>query len=183
MIPAFEGLLPEPHNTCILNLLFAMAEWHAAAKLHMHTDSSLEILSSVTAYLGSQLRHFARDTCSQFDTRDLPREGIGGRRSRRKQHKTGLHSNTTSTNQGTSSAKHTFSMATYKLHSLGDYVEQIKWFGTTDSYTTQPVCGWSTLCTLSQKFMLFTGRIRTSLSKEVLLTDEQTTFNSTDCPA
>ncbi|KAJ6608894.1 hypothetical protein B0H10DRAFT_2301109, partial [Mycena sp. CBHHK59/15] len=27
---------------------------------------------------------------------------------------------------------------TYKLHSLGDYVRSILWFGTSDSYSTQP---------------------------------------------
>jgi hypothetical protein len=33
-----------------------------------------------------------------------------------------------------------FNLLTYKLHSLGDYVRAIRWFGTTDSYSTQPVC-------------------------------------------
>ena len=30
-------------------------------------------------------------------------------------------------------------LRTYKLHALGDYVVQIRMFGTTDSYSTQPV--------------------------------------------
>lgn len=30
-------------------------------------------------------------------------------------------------------------MSTYKVHSLGDYVETIKTYGTTDSYSTEPV--------------------------------------------
>lgn len=33
----------------------------------------------------------------------------------------------------------TFSLLTYKLHALGDYVRTIRWFGTSDSYSTQPV--------------------------------------------
>jgi hypothetical protein len=32
-----------------------------------------------------------------------------------------------------------FNINTYKLHALGDYVNSIKMFGTTDSYTTQIV--------------------------------------------
>ena len=31
-------------------------------------------------------------------------------------------------------------VCTYKLHSLGDYTVQIRLYGTTDSYSTQPVC-------------------------------------------
>jgi hypothetical protein len=33
----------------------------------------------------------------------------------------------------------TFNLQTYKLHALGDYVSSIRRFGTTDSYSTQPV--------------------------------------------
>jgi hypothetical protein len=33
----------------------------------------------------------------------------------------------------------TFSLLTYKLHALGNYVCTIQWFGTSDSYSTQPV--------------------------------------------
>ena len=37
----------------------------------------------------------------------------------------------------------TFNLQTYKLHALGDYVEQIRLYGTTDSYSTQPVSFYS----------------------------------------
>jgi hypothetical protein len=33
----------------------------------------------------------------------------------------------------------TFNLQTYKIHALGDYVEAIKTFGTTDSYSTEVV--------------------------------------------
>lgn len=33
----------------------------------------------------------------------------------------------------------TFNLNTYKLHSLGDYVNTIRKYGTTDSYSTEPV--------------------------------------------
>ncbi|RDB29364.1 hypothetical protein Hypma_014985 [Hypsizygus marmoreus] len=34
--------------------------------------------------------------------------------------------------------KKIFNLFTYKLHALGDYFRTIRWFGTTDSYSTQP---------------------------------------------
>lgn len=33
-----------------------------------------------------------------------------------------------------------FNLDTYKYHSLGDYLEHIRHYGTTDSYSTEPVC-------------------------------------------
>jgi hypothetical protein len=33
----------------------------------------------------------------------------------------------------------TFNLTTYKLHSLGDYVKTIRHYGTTDSFSTEPV--------------------------------------------
>ncbi|KAG6838659.1 hypothetical protein C0991_009889 [Blastosporella zonata] len=43
-IPAFEGLLPEPHNKILLDLYFELATWHGLAKLKMHTETTLEDL-------------------------------------------------------------------------------------------------------------------------------------------
>jgi hypothetical protein len=34
----------------------------------------------------------------------------------------------------------TLNLNTYKFHALGDYVNTIRKFGTTDSYSTEPVC-------------------------------------------
>ena len=47
-IPVFEGLLPEPHNTRVLKLLFDLAHWHGLAKLQMHMEATLELLSQAT---------------------------------------------------------------------------------------------------------------------------------------
>ena len=73
-IPVFQGLLPEPHNTKILRLLFTFAHWHGLAKLRMHTDATLQILDVATTDLGKQLRAFQRDTCAGFETLELKRE-------------------------------------------------------------------------------------------------------------
>lgn len=40
----------------------------------MHTDSSLDLMDSVTTILGRELRRFQRITCSAFSTMDLPKE-------------------------------------------------------------------------------------------------------------
>lgn len=73
-IPVFEGLLPEPHNTAIMDLLFTMAHWHGLAKLRMHNDLTLDLMDAETASLGIKLRKFSRHTCPAFFTKELRRE-------------------------------------------------------------------------------------------------------------
>ncbi|KAF8224460.1 hypothetical protein L208DRAFT_1002460, partial [Tricholoma matsutake] len=73
-ISIFDGLLPEPHNTYILKLLFELAHWHGLAKLSMHTDATLDILSHVTTSLGNSLCTFEEKTCEAFETQDLEHE-------------------------------------------------------------------------------------------------------------
>src|ERR1700724_3062038 len=73
-IPVFEGLLPEPHNKRLLELLFLLASWQGLAKLRLHTEDTLQLLDNVTASLGNALRAFKVQTCSTFDTKELPRE-------------------------------------------------------------------------------------------------------------
>src|SRR5271156_1730709 len=75
-IPIFDGLLPEPHNTYILKVLFDLAHWHGLTKLRMHTDSTLALLSQVTTTLGNTLRTFQEQTCTAFPTWELQREQI-----------------------------------------------------------------------------------------------------------
>jgi hypothetical protein len=177
-IPAFEGLLPEPHNRNVLELLFVMAHWHGLAKLRAHNDLTLKVLDEVTKLLGVKLRAFSQKTCPAFATRELRQEFNA--RIRRNIKKTApQHSQTltghgqaslsrpldnTALNPGVSPAlpmtatteqqsssrdvapvppagrrRKTFNLSTYKLHSLGDYVATIRRFGTTDSYSTEPV--------------------------------------------
>lgn len=73
-IPAFEGLLPEPHNTRVLELLYTMVHWHGLAKLRMHHEQTLQIMDAVTVSVGEKLRRFTLDTCASFATKELPRE-------------------------------------------------------------------------------------------------------------
>jgi hypothetical protein len=73
-IAAFEGLLEEPHNKQLMKLLYRTAEWHALAKAWMHTDSSLTLLENLTIEFGQLMHNFHDLTCSQFATKELPRE-------------------------------------------------------------------------------------------------------------
>jgi len=73
-IPVFEGLLPEPHNKFVMELLFTMAHWHGLAKLRMHNDLTLAVMDAETLSLGVKLREFSQKTCPAFATRELRRE-------------------------------------------------------------------------------------------------------------
>jgi len=73
-IPAFEDLLDEPHNKHLMKLLYRTAEWHAFAKLRVHTDSTLEHLEVLTKEFGFLMRQFRDLSCLQFRTTELPRK-------------------------------------------------------------------------------------------------------------
>jgi hypothetical protein len=133
-IPAFEGLLDEAHNKRLMKLLYRTAEWHAFAKLRMHTDSTLEHLDVLTKEFGCLMRQFRDLTCSQFRTAELPREVAARNRQQQRDQATGRVPSALS-----ESGFKTLNLATIKFHSLGDYVRTIQMFGCTDSFSTQLV--------------------------------------------
>jgi hypothetical protein len=140
----FEGLLPEPHNSNILRLLFICAHWHGLAKLRMHTDQTLDIFDDVTVQIGAEFRSFTKNTCSAFNTKELRRESEA--RKRRKSKKANS-TNPVPDPSADPSADPTdderlpkkFNLQTYKYHSLGDVANTIRRYGTSDSYSTEPV--------------------------------------------
>ena len=144
-MPVFDGLLPANHNNDIQSLLFTTAEWHTLAKMHLHTDSTLAWLDESTKAFGKQIRRFQSHTCSFFDTRELPHEEAArSRRQRKKKVSINLPNPSPltpapSTATSGRTKKKVFNLILIKLHALGDYVKTIKTFGTTDSYSTQPV--------------------------------------------
>ncbi|KAJ7707290.1 hypothetical protein B0H16DRAFT_1345296 [Mycena metata] len=142
LIPVVEGLLPEPFNSEVLNVLFTLAEWHSLAKLKMHTDSSISLFKLATREIGRQLRRFKRQVCSQFKTKELPsEEAARGRRkvaAAKKRKGTGRAAAAPRTDGQPANSKE-FSLHTYKMHALGGYPSAVLHFGTTDSYLTQPV--------------------------------------------
>ena len=70
----FEGLLQEPYNTIVMTLLYRTAEWHAFAKLRLHTESTLQHLEQLTTELGKLMQKFRDTTQSAFVTFELPKE-------------------------------------------------------------------------------------------------------------
>jgi hypothetical protein len=141
--------LPEPHNKALTSLLFRLAEWHALAKLRMHTESTLTQMEKVTSILGRQLRDFCNITCKAFRTTELPKEAEA--RARKETHRQAKHAPKPSSEappaekppKATAVPKgkkaKTLNLFVYKLHALGDYTATIRLFGTTDSYSTQIV--------------------------------------------
>ena len=133
IIPCIEGLFPEPHNTSVIDLLFIFSTWHALAKLHIQTDTSLRLLDTATTALGNALRYFTRVTCPYFDTLETTAEYA------KRQHQQAAHavqSASNATSPSTNRQHRTFSLKTIKLHFLGDYVSCIKMFGTVDNYNS-----------------------------------------------
>lgn len=102
----------------LLRLLYKAAEWHALAKLRLHTETTLDLLEAVTKEFGYLMRQFRDKTSDEFNTVELPR-GADARKGGSR-----------------SSKKKVLNLNTYKFHALADYVAAIRLFGTTDSYST-----------------------------------------------
>ncbi|KAF8872006.1 hypothetical protein BD779DRAFT_1613865 [Infundibulicybe gibba] len=139
-IPAFEGLLPSSHNKRLMKLLYRTAEWHAFAKLRMHTSATLSHLEALTTEFGRLMREFRDLTCAEFDTVELPSEASARVR---RENRNSPNSPATPAPPGhpdgarpVRKAK-TLNLFTYKWHALGDYAQAIRLFGGTDSFSTQ----------------------------------------------
>ena len=137
-IPCFESLLPTPHNESVLKLLYLTSYWHALAKLRLHSETTLNVLDNITVLFARAIHHFKEETCPRFNTVETDHEYLARRRAAEQR----LSHHPTSALQSTSTSgkrSKTFNLLTSKLHTLGDYIETIKMFGTTDSYSTQIV--------------------------------------------
>jgi hypothetical protein len=125
------------HNKRLIKLLYRAAEWHGFAKLRMHTQATLDHLDSLTKEYGRLMRSFRDLTCSQFDTKELPREVDTRKRAQQHAHARGL--GTVSQAVSVARRRKTLNLFMPKFHALGDYVHTIQIFGSTDSYSTQVV--------------------------------------------
>jgi hypothetical protein len=103
----------------------------------MHTDETLQVMDNVTHSLGHAIRAFQADTCPAFHTRELKREAEGRQRREARARPQREHVDSKSSVR----RPKTFNLRTYKFHALGDYTASIRMYGTTDSYSTQPVSG------------------------------------------
>jgi DNA invertase Pin-like site-specific DNA recombinase len=123
-----------------MKLLYLCAEWHALAKLRLHNDLTLRRLDNTTTLMTDQFRVFMEETCSQIATYELKSErDARSRRAKRAKTlgtKKGKEVDHGDDRDQERRQKH-FNIKTYKFHALGDYVDNIKMFGTTDSFSTE----------------------------------------------
>jgi hypothetical protein len=121
----------------------------------MHSDWTLEIMDQVTSTVGQQFRDFKATVCSAYATHELRQEvEARSRRSAKKAAKqavgqTGKHKSNvlergvvlveSQTSIKNAQRTKTFNFQTYKFHALGDYVSTIRRYGTSDSYSSEPV--------------------------------------------
>lgn len=165
-IPVFEGLFPAEHDPLVQSLLYRFAEWHALAKLRMHSDSTIRFLEESFKKLSRTLRKFRDDTCAAFVTLELPKEKAARQRKAAQRSTvdgTILESNGPRTKR--------FNLATYKFHAMGDYVRTIRLFGTTDSFTTQIVSAVYNRAMYLKLTVL--GRACSPSTEGILSTDKQ----------
>jgi len=107
-----------------LDLLFELATWHALAKLRIHTDKTLELLTAATKTLTRAMRRFVRETCDVITTMELPREAQArGRRAAALAAKGNSRAAKGKASTGPKQKK--FNLGTYKYHALADYAETI----------------------------------------------------------
>lgn len=141
MIPAIEGLLPQRHNDIVIDMLFELANWHALAKLRLHTTVTLDVFKECTKRMYASVRRFARTTCAEYITCELDREAEArGRRQARVRSKALLSGRTNIPAPTTGPKVVEFRVwLTYKYHCLGDYPEYIERSGPTDCTTSQTV--------------------------------------------
>ncbi|TBU50963.1 hypothetical protein BD310DRAFT_495884 [Dichomitus squalens] len=138
-MPVFEGLLPEPYNSLILDLIFELSMWHAFAKLSLHTDTTLSKFQAVTVSLGKAMRAFVSRVCPFFDTKELPRE-TQSRQRRKAASAQNVPGGRAAPSEDDSSPKiKSFNVNTIKYHRLGDYVRMVRQTGTSDNSNTQTV--------------------------------------------
>ncbi|KAK7442740.1 hypothetical protein VKT23_015987 [Stygiomarasmius scandens] len=128
-MPCIEGLFPEPHNSEILDLIFDLQNWHAHAKLRLHTDATLQSFSHATKEIGKALRFFASTTSKAYETTELPQELQSRIRTQIRNEKQDISNIPRVTG---------YSLPTwYKFHALGHYVNHIQLYGTTDGFSAQ----------------------------------------------
>ncbi|KAI9069921.1 hypothetical protein FKP32DRAFT_1608199 [Trametes sanguinea] len=130
MMPVFEGLLPLEDDETIADMLFELANWHALAKLRLHTEITVEIFRAATTEMYAAVRAFAQSTCTHYETHELDREAEA--RARREEKRRGG-----APPDRRRKVVQFGTMKTYKYHSLEHYPDAIPEFGTLDGYNSQ----------------------------------------------
>lgn len=106
----------------------------------MHSDMTLDIMDLVTSAVGQQFREFKAKVCDAYTTRELHRE-VEARMWRHARQASKQNDMRKGKQNTLNYGQHTkvFNFQTYKFHALGDYVSTIQQYGTSDSYSSEPV--------------------------------------------
>ncbi|KAJ3002922.1 hypothetical protein NUW54_g5587 [Trametes sanguinea] len=130
-MPAFEGLLPLHDDQTVADLLFELVNWHALAKLRLHTEVTVDIFRAATSHMYAAVRTFARTTCKSYTTHELKKEAQARARRQSKSFNHGL-------SQTTEPRVVKFNVwNTYKYHCLGDHPEWISFTGPLETCSTR----------------------------------------------
>ena len=148
-----------------MDLLFLTAFWHSLGKLRLHSEQTLHVLQIITRDFCAGIQAFERYT-SRYKELETRKEAEARRRQQSK--------NATSSKKQKKSKKG-FSLETYKLHSIPDYVATIQYFGTTDSYSTQIVCQFNPFS--YQATYTFLGRTTTQETENSISAYQQEKSN------
>ena len=120
-------------------MLFELAQWHALAKLQLHSDAMITVFEAATSTLGQAMHAFLRHVCPLYKTRELPRETQSRqRRCVAKAQASGAPLSSSGTMLEPKFKAFTV-LNTPKYHRLGNHARAIKETGTTDNKTTQMV--------------------------------------------
>lgn len=122
------------------------------------------------------MRRFKTQTCDRINTFELDRE-VGARARRL------ARENPASPPSAGGKKPKTFNLFTYKFHALGDYVSSIRWFGTTDSYSTQTVSGQCLCFVFPQLILLPSLNSSIVLRKPIILELARTILQNSSHPS
>ena len=140
----------------MLNTLFSLAEFHAFAKMRLHTEQMLKLFDQSVIKLGEDMQKFETMVCAAYKTNKLLRETAarghhdtaaaakasskmapsGGRKGKGK---AATHNATQKPGANLWQAK--FQLLTLKYHSFGDYPNAVCAFRTLDVLSSQHVSG------------------------------------------
>ena len=151
-----------------MTLLYRTAEWHAFAKLRLHTESTLQHLEQLTTELGQLTRKFRDTTQSAFATFELPKET----EARKRRQNSGKGKERAAAGNASGKKSKSLNLFTYKWHALGDYVRAIRLFGPTDGFSTQVVRSFFPMYLSYSRFLV--NRVNSLTKLSSACTDRQT---------
>jgi hypothetical protein len=151
-----------------MTLLYRTAEWHAFAKLRLHTESTLQHLERLTTELGQLTRKFRATTQSAFATFELPKET----KARKRRQSFGKGKEKAAAGNASGKNSKVLNLFTYKWHALGDYVRAIRLFGPADGFSTQVVSNFFPMQLSYSHFLI--NRVNSLTKLSSACTDQQT---------